>query len=344
MTGARSAVFRTDASHAIGGGHAMRCLTLARQLAMAGFSSRLFVAAAFEDVVPSEAVEGITVTCMTPSIPFSDQFAAAYPAGADLLVYDHYGLAAADEAATRGLARCTLVIDDLANRPHDCDILVDQTVGQDARIYDALVSTDCVRLVGGDFCLIRPEFAAKRVEALARRPGPLTGGRLLVTMGLTDVGGVTAQTIAALPADHPFASVDVLLAEGTQSWPAAHALAARDRRIVLHRPDSTDVASLMTAADVAIGSAGTTSWERCCLGLPSIVLALADNQTTVIAELCARDAIVLAGTPSEAAAHACDLASRAERRAELSRNAARLVDGRGADRVVEAVTRLLERA
>src|SRR4051812_9526767 len=124
------AAFRVDATQKRGGGHAMRCLTLAKALSELGFEARIFAAAGFSETVPASLREGIAVRTIPEGTAFRSMLAQELPGGADILIFDHYDISAAIEAETRRLARCTMVIDDLADRPHDCDILLDQTVGR----------------------------------------------------------------------------------------------------------------------------------------------------------------------------------------------------------------------
>jgi UDP-2,4-diacetamido-2,4,6-trideoxy-beta-L-altropyranose hydrolase len=344
MSTAGVAAFRVDATQKLGGGHAMRCLTLAKALSGLGFEASIFAAAGFSETVPASLREGIAVRAIAEGTAFRTVLAQELPGGADILIFDHYHISAAIEAETRGLARCTMVIDDLANRPHDCDILLDQTVGRVSADYAGLVRPECALLVGGDYCLVRPEFPRLRRRAMQRRLQPADRNRLLIGMGLTDVGGITGRIVAALPDRGPFAAVDVLLDAGAESRPVVEALVKADPRIVLHLAGTADVAALMVEADVAVGAAGSMSWERCCLGLPTVMLKLADNQSLVAAQLVEHGAACLAASPAQAAAFAAELAANPQARTMMARLAARLIDGNGVDRVVRSIMSALERA
>jgi UDP-2,4-diacetamido-2,4,6-trideoxy-beta-L-altropyranose hydrolase len=344
MSTAGVAAFRVDATQKLGGGHAMRCLTLANALSKLGLEARIFAAAGFSETVPASLREGIAVRTIAEGTAFRSVLAQELPGGADILIFDHYDISAAIEAETRRLARCTLVIDDLADRPHDCDILLDQTVGRASADYAGLVEPQCVLLVGGDYCLVRPEFPRLRRQAMRRRVQAAERNRLLISMGLTDVGGITGRIVAALPDRGAFAAVDVLLDAGAESRPVVEALAEADPRIVLHLAGTAGVAELMVEADVAIGAAGSMSWERCCLGLPTVMLKLADNQSLVAAQLVEHGAACLAASPAEAAASAAELAADPQARTTMARRAAGLIDGNGVDRVVRSIMSFLERA
>lgn len=252
------------------------------------------------------------------------------------LVLDHYALAAPWARAMEPLTARRLVLDDLADREHDCDLLLDQTFGRAASDYGGLVPADCRILVGPRHALLRPEFQLARPMALARRRQARPVERLLLSLGATDVGGVTQQALAAVRAAGVGCAIDVVLTSSAPSLEAVEAVAVRDSRVVLH-VDTDEMASLMSAADLAVGAAGTSSWERCCLGLPTVALALADNQRFVAEQLQSTGALTavsaLTGVTQAVRAAAADAALRAS----MTAAAAALTDGRGADAVVDVM-------
>jgi UDP-2,4-diacetamido-2,4,6-trideoxy-beta-L-altropyranose hydrolase len=261
---------------------------------------------------------------------------------ADLLVVDHYGLDAPYEEIWRPWVDRIMVIDDLANRPHDCDILLDQTFGRSPDAYSSLVPAHARLLLGSDYALLRTAFVEKRPAALAARDA--RRGRIekvLVSFGTMDPDNVTALALEAL---RPFATgldVDVVL--GSR---APHLADVRARVEALPharlRTEVTDMADLMCAADLAIGAGGTTSWERCCLGLPAIVVRIADNQKTIVANLAKAGAIVDAGdgrglTVAKLGEHVARLLADAEAVRAMSQVARHICDGGGVKRTVAAL-------
>ena len=318
----------------------MRCLTLAEALRARGAQPHFFVNQAFAQTVPLAIEAGFPLHVVQGGDDFATALGKTLGDGVDLAIFDHYGLAKADQIKVRGHARHVAVIDDLANRPLDADLLLDQTVGRLAHSYAGLVPSHCRMLVGPLYALLRPEFAAMRPASLARRAQVMRRGRLLVSMGLTDVGGITGELVTRLSRQTFPERIDVLLADAAPSSPVVAAVAARDPRVRVYSPLEADVASLMTEADIAIGSAGTTSWERCCLGLPSVIIARASNQALVIAELPARGAALLAASPDAAVAECEALARDEALYGRLAGRSADLVDGLGADRVADALIAL----
>lgn len=266
----------------------------------------------------------------------------------DVVVFDSYDIDEWLERPLRRRAKKIVVIDDLANRRHDCDLLVDTTFGRDASDYRDLVPPDAKILAGAKYALLRPEFAAQREESLARRKKGGGVERILVSLGLTDIGGITARVVAALLAGPLQAKIDVVVGPDAPSRSALEDMGARDKRLVLH-VDPPDMARLMVEADLAIGAGGTTTWERCCLGLPTIVLVLASNQKLIARNLEEAGAVLVtcgAGVPelAELVEKVQDMIDRPAIFCAMSTAAAAIVDGRGAERVRRSIHDGLEQA
>ncbi len=209
----------------------------------------------------------------------------------DWLIVDHYALDSIWEAALAPYYHQLMVIDDLADREHVCDLLLDQTFGREAADYLPLVPETCRLLCGSNYALLRPEFAALRSYSLQRRVNPVMR-ELLVTMGGVDKDNATGQILQALrtcslPKD---CSITVVMG-ATALWSdevqnLAQAMPWPTKVLV----GVSNMAQLMANSDLAIGAAGATSWERCCLGLPTIMFVLADKQLKVARGLEAANA------------------------------------------------------
>jgi len=200
----------------------------------------------------------------------------------DWLIVDHYALDARWERALAPHYRKLMVIDDLADRLHACDLLLDQTFGREAADYRPLVPADCRLLCGSQYALLRPEFTALRPYSLQRRARPALR-ELLITMGGVDKDNAAGQVLQALCASPLPADCRITVVMGAMA-PWLDEVRTRAQ----YMPWSTrvlvgvsDMAQLMADSDLAIGAAGATSWERCCLGLPTFMLVLAENQRTV---------------------------------------------------------------
>lgn len=350
-------VIRADASLDIGTGHVMRCLTLADALRERGAVCRFVCRDLPGNLIASIGQRGYAVQVLpapalawqpparpghaawlgVPAALDAAQTRAALGAGVDWLVVDHYALAADWEAVQRPACRRLLVIDDLADRPHLADLLLDQNLGRQAADYDALLPVDSRRLIGPLHALLRPEFAAGRAASLARRQsGELR--QLLVSMGGVDKDNATGAALAALPLGSLPADCRIVVVMGPHApWREAVARQveglswAAEMRVAV-----ADMAALIAASDLAIGAAGTSAWERCCLGLPTLTAVLADNQRAGAAALQAAGCVELLG---EAAAGFPDLPEKLAgllapgRLAAMQAACAALTDGLGARRL-----------
>ncbi len=204
----------------------------------------------------------------------------------DWLIVDHYALDACWESALQPHYRKLMVIDDLADRPHTCDVLVDQTFGRKADDYLPKVPTGCRVLCGSQYALLRPEFAALRQYSLKRRETRQMQS-LLVNMGGVDRNNATGKVMQALRHCDLPVSCSITVVMGTSApWLSEVRLQAEQMPWPTDiRVGVSNMAQLMADSDLAIGAAGSTSWERCCLGLPTVMIVLADNQRQVAQSL-----------------------------------------------------------
>lgn len=333
------AVFRCDATPALGGGHAGRCLALARRLIEEGWNVCFAVNPEAPETVPS--LHDFDLIALTKGGD-PEALRAARPEGCDLLAVDHYGLDATYESALRGWAGRVLVIDDLADRVHDADILLDQTLGREAADYKGLVPDACTLLLGPDHAILRDQFRRARPLALARRiEGPAR--RLLIACGLGDHLGLTLRVLEALATvPNSGLEVDIVIGGAAPNLDEVRRCAAALPDPVTVRTDVADMAGAMLRADLCVGAAGTSSWERCALGLPSLYFTAVANQERIARALAASGAGLPLGAPGalsseEIADRLTGLAADSAERAEMARCAARICDGRGAGRVLNAV-------
>ncbi|WP_306916600.1 MULTISPECIES: UDP-2,4-diacetamido-2,4,6-trideoxy-beta-L-altropyranose hydrolase [unclassified Arthrobacter] len=365
------AVFRVDASSVIGSGHVMRCLTLAEELRSRG-GDCLFVCRTSEgdlvgeirrrgfSAMPMGTVGTDIVTESVSALDHADWLAGGWQFDVnetlqflggvtfDWLVIDHYGIDLQWESefrAARPTARLAC-IDDLADRAHECDLLIDQNLGRRTQDYTALVPPTCKSLVGTRYALLRPEFRAVRAESLARRREGLCPERVFVNLGGVDMANMTARVIEAL-AELPESNkikVDIVLGG---SAPHADSVRRTARKLPLDTTvyvNTARMADLMALADVAVGAGGGTSWERCSLGLPSMVLELAPNQRNVVLALASHDVayILEDRTLTASVLEAWKKLQDPERLLQMSMNASNLVTGDGAMLVADALLEEVE--
>jgi len=255
--------------------------------------------------------------------------------GCDVLVVDHYGIGKAWEEQVRPGVNKIVVIDDLADRRHDCDIVTEQNYRPKATArYNNLVPDNCLRLVGPEYALLRPEFAQLR-ERVTERTEPR---RLLVFYGGVDATNETGRAINLLRRfDSVFKHIDLVIGAANPNSENLRQQARSLANCEIHAP-AGNIAELMLRADLALGAGGVTSWERCCLGLPTIITAVADNQVEIAESLDTGGAAWFAGNSEEAASHKVayileEILMGRKSLADVSRAAYELCDGGGAARV-----------
>lgn len=352
-------LFRTDASLQIGSGHVMRCLTLADELRQCGAGISFVCREHPGNLIGLIEGKGYPVVRLPQStveytaspddvdhaawLGLSWQqdalatIAATEEIQPDWLIIDHYAVDHRWEEQLRPHVGKIMVIDDLADRQHNCDLLLDQNLYQAMeRRYAGLIPQDSAQLLGPRFALLRQEFAAAR----ARREkcvGKVR--RILVFMGGSDLANATCKVLDALQlVARPELQIDVVIGPQMEHRADIQSRCRNMRQVTCHE-QVTDMVGLMAQADLAIGAGGTTVWERACLGLPSLVVSIADNQTAVAESVGERGCCLYLGRATEVTAieisHAlATLCKTPELLRHFSSASAQLTDGRGVERVV----------
>lgn len=352
-----SIAFRVDASIDIGAGHVIRCLALAESLRLRGAFCVFICRAHPGHLIDRIRDRGFAVESLPyrdpahlPRDPQVRQYKDWLGCGwhEDLtdtqdvvrsllpawLVVDHYAIDSRWEQGIRSLGPKLLVIDDLTDRRHDCDVLLNQNLGARLEDYAELLHKSTRLLIGPRFALVRPEFTARRPPASGRRPQ----NRWLACVGGTDPHRILEKILAAweqLPQDRP--ELDVAVGNQTPNLDVLVGKIARMSGVRLHAP-AGQIADLMAGADFLLCAGGTINWERCCLGVPAIMGMIALNQRTVLSELVrARTAIGVGAWQEVTAARLAELIRRVLAKSRLARSlglrAYKAVDGLGTRRV-----------
>jgi len=328
----RRVAIRVDASPTLGTGHVSRCLTLAVALSERGWTAS-FVAA------PDARAFVAKLVARRGSFEVSESDAAL--ASADLLVVDHYGIDAAWEGARSACP--ILVIDDLADRSHRCDLLLDQNLWPDADArYRSRVPRHCRLLLGPRYALLRKELVEHRVAPRHTIDPPK---RALISMGGSDLDNHSERLTALLREVAPSIDVDVLIGGASPHGARITERFASDPRVRVH-VDVSDIGPLLARADFAIGAGGVSLWERACLGVPTLCLSIAANQVEVSREADRRGIVMYLGEAQRVSD--ADLRSGVDRlirgphpREQLARAGQEWVDGLGVARVVQAIEETL---
>ena len=319
----------------------MRCLTLAQELASRGAACSFVTSASTGKVVPALLQSGFT-NVVTEAVDDAVSIRSQVARDVDWLIIDDYRLAQRFESACRSWAHQILVIDDLADREHDCDCLLDQTPSRDSNAYLNLVPEHCRQLLGAEYALIRQEFIEHRPASLARQRDAIH--RILVSLGGTDPDNATACVLRGIDASClQQTEVDIVLGAASPNIQNVELLAQSSPLHCRVHVATQKMASLMAAADVAIGAGGTSSLERCCLGLPSILLVLADNQADNARILASAGAAEVVA-PVSGSIQAEDIAAALNRLnrepallTQMSRSSIALCDGNGTKSVADVI-------
>ncbi|HEH9398764.1 TPA: UDP-2,4-diacetamido-2,4,6-trideoxy-beta-L-altropyranose hydrolase [Aeromonas sobria] len=289
-------LFRCDASTTIGAGHLMRCLSIADLAASRGDECHFFCA----DLPGFDGVQVVARQHSLTLLPAQPDWRSLYRAimgwgGSDWLIVDHYLLDRGWEWPLAALFPQQLVIDDLADRPHEATRLLDITPYRQLADYGES-QFEQAPLLGPGYAPLRPEFAQLRPAALARRASNSTIRRLLLSLGAMDSDNHLSRIlplIDQLPI--PTLEIDLVLASKAPHIEVLKKVMANSRHHVKLHLDASNMAELMLQADLAIGAGGTSCWERATLALPTLLFTLADNQLENARRLEQANAVIWLG-------------------------------------------------
>jgi UDP-2,4-diacetamido-2,4,6-trideoxy-beta-L-altropyranose hydrolase len=350
--------FRADASTQIGVGHVMRCLTLANAIQKRGVQT-IFVCRHLpqylESILTSSGHQVLRLNRAANGDPPDDlsqskllgvsqhqdateTIAAIANTKLDWIVVDHYGMDARWETSLRAMASRIMVIDDTADRMHDCDVLLDQNfyLKADTR-YVGKVPPACALLLGPRYALLRDEFRVWRTKTKPRT-GPVK--RILVFLGGMDAENHTGRTIEILSQIcGTKIAIDVVIG-------AEHSKREQIESLCMQRQfrchvETSHMAELMANADFCIGAGGSATWERMALGLPTLTKCIAQNQRQLIEDCAKNGFLIAAGSMFEdeltAATKICAILAQEELLVTISKKCMELVDERGTLRVLRAL-------
>ncbi|MGA4604090.1 UDP-2,4-diacetamido-2,4,6-trideoxy-beta-L-altropyranose hydrolase [Pseudoalteromonas maricaloris] len=351
--------FRVDASTQIGSGHVMRCLTLAESLRNNGYQCNFVCReqkGALFDIIEARGFNTLRLgvvarplTAETHSLYQSwllvsemqdaKDFLNVVPE-ANLVIVDHYGIGIRWESTIRNRLHSKIVaIDDLV-RAHDADLIVDQTLFRQAADYKPK-NVRARILAGTKFSILAANFSTLRKHRVSLAKKLPEHPKLLITMGGVDEPNASLKVLKALKSSvEVLPKVTILLSERAPHYQQVKSFVRENSTWVTHIDFVDDMASLMLEHDIAIGAPGSTSWERACLGLPCIVVPLAENQRTICTNLVKSGAALSIELPSllEKFKSSYD---RLIQDYEIMREASLGVcDGKGVQRLVKEISEL----
>ena len=356
--------FRTDASIIIGTGHVMRCLTLAEVMREEGMNCQFICREHDGNLLNEIQLRGFKThalpipqrknnvdTNTDIDFSYSSWLGVGWEEDArqteailskklvNWLIVDHYALDVDWEQYLRPRCDKIMVIDDLANRMHDCDMLLDQNLGRTINDYEKLIPNTIKILIGPKYALLRPEFYKWRGKSLNRR-GKNSISKLIISMGGVDKDNSTNEVLKALGNCNLHREISIKVILGSNA-PWLKVVKARLESMAYNYElliNVNNMARIMSDADIAIGSPGSTSWERCCLGLPSFLVIIADNQISIGKALESYGAAVLIGDINNVTTRLPKYLERHLKNPklidEMSRNAANICDGFGTKRTI----------
>ena len=287
-------IFRVDSSTQIGAGHLMRCLTLADEFkkqnhkitfVCRGLAGNLISLIKYSVLALSKDDDFQSDDLYLNWLGASQEQDAKHtleviPKNTDLLVVDSYALDVTWHKQLRPYVRKIMVIDDLADRNFDCDSLLNQNLGSKKEDYKNKAPNDCQLLLGCEYALLRSEFSELRGKALEKRSSTKAIKSILISVGGSDVNNLTYDILQDIP-DQLIITV-VLGASSPNNKIIQEYAKGKNITVIV---GSKNMAELMLDADLSIGAGGATSWERCCLGLPTLLFVTANNQLKIAENL-----------------------------------------------------------
>lgn len=348
-------IMRTDASVQIGTGHLMRCLTLAGELKEEGadvsFICRL-LQGNLCDLIEKKGYKVYRLPYEQKGLADTDKYGnqpkwmgvncetdaeqtieiLRKGRATDWLIVDHYAVDSRWEEQMRPYVNKVMVIDDIADRAHDCDLLLDQNLYDDLETrYKSLVPESCRKLLGPKYALLRPEFIEAR-KNLRKRDGDVK--RILIFFGGSDPTNETEKALEAMRLlNRPGIAVDVIVGTSNPCKEGIERLCSSIPNVSYYC-QVENMAELMEKADIAIGAGGSTTWERCCLALPAIIVAVAENQINISEAVSNAGAGIYLGTSDSVtketiAQRISDVIKLPDVMISISQKAKSLVDGNG---------------
>lgn len=311
-------VFRVDSSLSIGTGHVMRCLNVANQFKDMGgrcsFITKTHNGNIIDKIHDAKFPVKEIVAHESDFFYIADEkkwlggtqeddaklfcsFIVDDGIVPDIIILDHYSLDIVWEQyiKTRFPSCCLVVIDDLCNRKHYCDFIVDQTFGRQALEYLKYNFNNAKLLIGSEYALLHPKFRKLKSKSLSRKERKKKKKNILITMGGVDNNNITEEIISFLDGYYCDFINEIDIVIGSQykfKDELQKAILKLEYKIRIHQ-NINNMPELMMIADLAIGALGGTTWERCVMGLPAVNICIANNQKIIAQKISSVGLVVL---------------------------------------------------
>jgi len=335
------ALIRASASPQVGGGHIVRCMALAHELTAQGWVCKFVSGPETATTIPM--VSEYEIITIDESDPTREPEAIRQQYGQDVpvVIIDHYQRGYKFETECRKWADKIVVLNDVPSDAHNADLLLDQSGGRTPTEYSGLIPNSCELILGPGYSLLRHQFSSFGPVDFKEK---LIHPRIFISMGATDGNNLTATAMDAVNNTLPGSNVDVMLSAKAPHLPEIQAKCLENALTRLH-VDSADPALFMAHATFAIGTAGINLWERCALGIPSILLIAAENQRDNALHVVAEGGGVLIGCNNGLSINTRELEDTIVKMwrdkvnlINMSNVAQRICDGMGAKRVADKIS------
>ena len=355
-------VFRIDVSRESGFGHLSRCLTLAKALKERGDDISFIVRDHFDHSYDVLTINNFSLFLLErqPDSIINAKSNSGYKnwlatslnqdaketidickdnGAIDWLIIDHYAIDITWHQSLRTYVRNIMVIDDLANRSLDCDLLLNQTNDFKTETYNNLIPLKTKKLIGGKYVLLRDEFSQLRKKAIQKRREKIHVDNIIIFFGSMDHTNISMNVINALEDSHLNRNIKIRIILGKEA-PYLNIIKERLKSCTLNYElliDVTNMEELLFEADIAIGAGGMNSWERCCLGLPTLITSSAENQIDNIASLKSSGAVIIWDSINDLISKLNTMISDQGLIQSMGEKAFKVCDGKGTERVINEI-------
>ncbi len=348
--------FRVDSSDKIGTGHVMRCLTLADELGKAGHDILFICSDLTGNIGSFIKKKGYNIHLFRHHEKSQDKLTpltfnwkmdvdktitvlkeVTYQV--DWLIIDHYEISENWEVMIRPFVKKIMVIDDLANRKHDCDILLDQMYGETGERYKGLLSPHCKGLFGINYALLRSQFREHKKKHFVFNKNKVT---IHVFFGGNDHKNYTGKFCKILLENFPQFNLKAVVGANYLHLDCLNELKNQYDKRFQWKQNLENMAAYMAECDLSIGAAGTTTWERACVGLPSAYLSIHNNQKDILKTLEKRGFCVFLGDADTIENHyfvklTKQFINDENRIIEIYKKCNQSVDGLGTQRIIKTL-------
>ena len=346
---------RVDSGSDVGLGHVMRCFALAESINTMNFNVYFISKKIRGNIIKRIENDGYKVFHLNSKVLKSSKLdwkmdalettkiIQRFKNEKNLLLVDNYELSKMWETSLKSVVDKIIIIDDFSNRSHNCNLFIDQNLHTGKIDRNKKYSKNCKKLLGPKYALLRNEFAENR-KNVKNRSGKIN--RILISFGGSDEKN---QTLISLKAIKKLAgekiNVDVIVGEPNKNKTKIKKICSSIENLTYYQQPK-NIAKIMKRADLAIGAGGIITWERCCLGLPSIVSIVSKNQEDMVNAVSRKGCLINLGKAERLTSE--DYLNAIKnlnpgKLVHMQKKCMKLVDGKGAERVAKQISLIAKR-